>query len=423
MAAPNKRRGGRTNRGDTVLRRLVASRVRLASRLALFAGAPGARVYALAAVMALVFVTTSPAASGTQSVMFGSGLSKVSLLVDGQGLLRSSWIGCASCLRWVPTGSIIVVTADPAVNFKFSGWGGDCAGTAPVCVVSVDGNRVVRGHFARASSSLGLTVSGQGTIRSDPPGIVCGLAGTVDTCSAKFDDGSVVTLTPDPASGAQFDQWGSGCLGSGVGVCRLPISSDTEVTAAFAPTPVTPPTPIPLAVHVSQVSNVKVNTAAKVLNCAVSCSTMTSVTNKTVLTAPTTPDTVVTWAGGCVGRVPTCVVASGQVPTNGTAYSVQVVASTTPAKVGLKISVSGGGTVMGVQTGGGAITCDYQHPSSDDCDRFYPSNSRIRLQASPKKRFVRWGDPKTGDPCPQRKLKTCAITLNQPKIVTATFRK
>jgi hypothetical protein len=69
--------------------------------------------------------------------------------------------------------------------------------------------------------------SGAGTVSSAPAGINCGA-----TCSAKYGDGTSVTLTATPAAGSRFAGWsGAGC--SGTNACTVAMHADHAVTASF----------------------------------------------------------------------------------------------------------------------------------------------------------------------------------------------
>jgi hypothetical protein len=67
---------------------------------------------------------------------------------------------------------------------------------------------------------------GNGALTSNDGFISCGLI-----CSAEFDVGTMVTLTPIPASGSTFAGWGGAC--SGTQACILTMNSSQTVFATF----------------------------------------------------------------------------------------------------------------------------------------------------------------------------------------------
>jgi hypothetical protein len=73
--------------------------------------------------------------------------------------------------------------------------------------------------------SIGGAASG-GRVTSAPPGIDCPGA-----CSARFADGTPVTLTATASSGHVFDGWGGAC--GGTGPCAVTLASDLAVEARF----------------------------------------------------------------------------------------------------------------------------------------------------------------------------------------------
>ena len=79
------------------------------------------------------------------------------------------------------------------------------------------------------NASLTVSVSGSGTVASNPSGISC-----PSTCSHIFTGGSPVTLTPTPASGWAFSSWGGACSGSGG--CTVTMNAAESVTATFVQT-------------------------------------------------------------------------------------------------------------------------------------------------------------------------------------------
>jgi phospholipase C len=91
-----------------------------------------------------------------------------------------------------------------------------------------------RGLAAQANSApattyqLTVTLAGTstGTVKSNPSGITC-----PSTCTASFNSGTVVTLTPTPGKGAFFAGWSGACKGTGI--CKLTMNAAKTVTATF----------------------------------------------------------------------------------------------------------------------------------------------------------------------------------------------
>ncbi len=77
--------------------------------------------------------------------------------------------------------------------------------------------------------ALTVTVSGNGSVVSQPAGIDCG-----SQCSMQTPVGSSVLLTATPTVGHVFSSWGGGCTGSGL-TCSLTVNAVQSVTATFAP--------------------------------------------------------------------------------------------------------------------------------------------------------------------------------------------
>ncbi len=158
---------------------------------------------------------------------------------SGSGSVTSSpaGINCGStCSSNFNAGTAVTLTANSAAGSTFTGWsGGGCSGTG-TCTVTMDSNKTVNATFDQAPPSTHtLTVaksgSGAGAVTSSPPGINCG-----STCSHAYNQGTVVTLTANPAAGSTFTGWsGGGC--SGTGTCTVNISSNRSVTATFTAQP------------------------------------------------------------------------------------------------------------------------------------------------------------------------------------------
>ncbi len=103
---------------------------------------------------------------------------------------------------------------------------------------------------ARISAlKVATTGGGSGEVNSTPAGInACGTP--AGACEASYDEGTVVTLTAQPAAGSEFAGWSEGC--SGAGACQVTVGAGTTPTARFEKTPpaipgppTDPGTPIP----------------------------------------------------------------------------------------------------------------------------------------------------------------------------------
>jgi len=78
-------------------------------------------------------------------------------------------------------------------------------------------------RFALSVSKVG---AGLGSVVSQPAGIDCG-----NTCTAEFDQGQAVTLTPTPGNGSTFAGFAGAC--SGTSACTVSMDEARTVTATF----------------------------------------------------------------------------------------------------------------------------------------------------------------------------------------------
>ena len=150
--------------------------------------------------------------------------------VDGDGTVTSDppGIDCGvDCTEMFLGATSMALTAHPGLNATFAGWSGACTGTAITCNITVDQARSVTASFVgHTHQPLNLSISGNGTVRSDPAGIDCGT-----DCTESYVNGTEVTLTATPDPGWQFTGWGGACTGTSD--CTLSITGPTKVTANF----------------------------------------------------------------------------------------------------------------------------------------------------------------------------------------------
>lgn len=156
----------------------------------------------------------------------------VTLAGNGSGSVSSSpaGISCGSdCSEAYVPNTSVMLTASPAIGSTFTGWsGGGCSGTG-TCSVTITNALMVTATFTLAQFALTVTIAGGGTglVTSDPAGISCS-----STCTANYNFGTMVTLSPAPGDQvSRFARWSGGC--SGAAGCVVTVMGPTTVTASF----------------------------------------------------------------------------------------------------------------------------------------------------------------------------------------------
>lgn len=109
-------------------------------------------------------------------------------------------------------------------NFSGTGpWNWSCTGAAGGTIASC--SAALQG--APVMYTLSVTLSGSGTVTSNPVGIAC----SGGSCSAGFSQGSTISLLPTPAAGSVFSEWSGDC--SGTGSCIVNMAAAHSVQAIF----------------------------------------------------------------------------------------------------------------------------------------------------------------------------------------------
>ncbi|HEV2303143.1 MAG TPA: hypothetical protein VGR91_16370, partial [Stellaceae bacterium] len=173
-----------------------------------------------------LYVIANGVASTGVEVTVGTGF-PLSLSESGSGTVTSAPAGIdcpGTCDANFAARTRVTLTAAPAAGWRFSGWGGACAGIG-ACKVTVNAAKSVAATFTQF---FGLTVSksGRGRVTSRPAGIACG-----KNCSADFAAATTVALRASAAAGWHFAGWGGAC--SGTARCRVSLEAAAGVTALF----------------------------------------------------------------------------------------------------------------------------------------------------------------------------------------------
>ena len=164
--------------------------------------------------------------------------------VSGHGTVQlSTGQQCKDkCVVPVANGARVTATASPDGGWMFSGWSGSCGGSG-ACQFTADRDLELDAAFALVPTgpnqhalAVALAGNGSGHVVSNPAGIDCGTA-----CSAKFDEGTSVKLSAQPAGGSSFSGWSGAC--SGTGDCTVAMNADATATATFVAGQPPPPPP------------------------------------------------------------------------------------------------------------------------------------------------------------------------------------
>jgi phospholipase C len=213
---------------------------------------------------------------------------------SGAGTIASSPAGIScpgTCTAMFASGSVVTLTASPAGNYTFGGWGGACSGTNS-CSLTMTAAESVTANF-NAGYGLAVSTTGSGTVSSNPAGIAC-----PPTCSATFAQNAAITLTATPLTGNFFGGWsGSGC--SGTGTCSLTLSASASVSASFNTGEV-------LTVTTSGSGSGTVTSSPSGIDCTsgstTACSANFASNSAVTLTESTTaPNGFSGWSGACTG--------------------------------------------------------------------------------------------------------------------------
>ncbi|MFM8530517.1 MAG: InlB B-repeat-containing protein, partial [Ilumatobacteraceae bacterium] len=130
------------------------------------------------------------------------------------------------------------VIADP--GYRFDKWNDDCLDAPAICHVTMPYSLTVSADFL-PTSTLTLTVTGQGSVSADSAPLGAGetqtcnaaKAGGTHSCAFTFDEGSTITFTPSPAAAWSFRSFTSPitCV---AGTCTWLVGvNDASSTALF----------------------------------------------------------------------------------------------------------------------------------------------------------------------------------------------
>ena len=322
---------------------------------------------------------------------------EVALSGGGAGTVVASpnGIDCGTdCHESYPIGSVVVLSASPALGSGFAGWsGGGCSGTG-TCVLVMDQARSVSAAFEPLAYALTVAKGGNGAgaVASSPAGIDCG-----SDCSHDYLHGTDVTLTATVAAGSDFSGWaGGGC--SGTGSCLVTMDSARLVTADFA-----------LLEHALDVTLAgggegSVSSSPSGIDCAADCSEdYVHGTNVSLTAIPEIGSEFVGWSGGGCSGTGTCLITMQQ--------ATSVTASFEVLRHVLNVTKPGNGTCTVTSTPAG-IVC------GADCSEEFDHATAVALAVTvdSSSEFDGW----TGGGCTGPGA--CHLTMDTARAVAASCR-
>jgi uncharacterized repeat protein (TIGR02543 family) len=156
----------------------------------------------------------------------------------------------------------------------------------------------VRTGAAPLTYSLSVSLTGSGSVVSNPSSINCGTA-----CNATFNANTPVTLTATPAAGFTFTGWGGACTGTSA--CTVTMTAAQNVTATF-----TASAPVTHTLKITKTASGTVTSNPAGINCGSDCTESYNQGSTLTLTATAANDSTFTgWSGGCTGTASTCLIA------------------------------------------------------------------------------------------------------------------
>ena len=174
--------------------------------------------------------TVPMTAAKSVTASFTQRINTLTVSIFGSGTVTSNpaGINCGfDCTENYNSGTSVTLTATPASGYTFSGWSGACSGTSTTCTVPMTAAKSVTASFTQVTNTLNVSISGSGTVTSNPAGINCGT-----DCTENYTSGTSVILTATPASGYTFSGWSGACSGTST-TCTVPMTAAKSVTASF----------------------------------------------------------------------------------------------------------------------------------------------------------------------------------------------
>jgi PKD repeat protein len=343
-----------------------------------------------------------------------------------------------SCSASFASGTEVTLTATASPDSKFLGWTGACAGTDPICQVTMSealtvgatflGPRTLLVQVLGADSGVGQVAVSPAPL-SGPP--TCEATGPNPVeCTFLYPPDTTVEVTATPASDSRFDGWMGECIGTGP--CSVTLGGSEGSPPKFVLAQFLGPRTLRVLVTGWEGGTGLVAVSPAPLSGPPTCEVASASSTECVFLYP--PDTTVQltavaasdskflgFGGDCIGTGPCSVTLDG---TGGAPPKFVAADFLGPRSLNVWVSGQDGGVgLVAVAPAplSGPPTCEVTDSIPVQCTFLYPPDTTVHLTAvaASDSKFLGFGGDCMG-------TGPCAITLDgdawyPPKFVAADF--
>jgi len=329
----------------------------------------------------------------------------INLAGTGSGSVKSTQVGIdcgTACDGTFTLDSSVTLTATPAVDNTFVGWGGDCSGTTAITTITMSAAKSCIANFDVNPSIILYNLSvnrvggGSGRVISIPNGIDCST--TTALCDKDYAENTSVTLTATATDATSiFAGWSGACTGS-TGSTTVTMTAAKTCTATF--------NIIPIATYSLTVrkngSGTGIVTSSPIgISCGGICNQSYDANTNIILSAVPADNTIrfAGWSGDCFGTAVSTTVSMTVAKVCTATFDVIPVST-----FNLNVSIVGNGTVS-VDNGG--VSCGTNCWTYND-----GATAALTANSGADSTFSGW----TGTGC-----STGSVSMTRIRNCTATF--
>jgi hypothetical protein len=325
-----------------------------------------------------VQVIFSPKQYGLVINIAGTGTGSVTKTVAGQPTDESTF----------SHGTVVILTANASAESNFAGWSGGCSGIQNTCSVTMDGARSVTATFTPRIYTLSITTAGDGE------GTFSKTVGGQLTNNTSFAHGTVVTISPTPLNSSDFVGWGGDC-GGAMNTCAITMNENKGVIVNFNRKQ--------YSLVISNSGNGTGAVTKAVGGVQTTESKFKHGTEITLTATSATGSDFTGWSGACAGTATTCVITMDNAKSATANFALK--------KYSLTINATG--------IGSGSFTKSINGQMTDSTSFDHGTVVTITATAGQNSAFTGFVGCEPVSPT----VNTCAVAMDQNRIVTGNFTK